>query len=180
MQVVNLGVQAYGSDQSLIALKKFISSFNTKMVVYTFIDEHVRRNNRQPPLFKLEGNKLVQLPYKSGKPLRVIEFLQNRLGLKYGWFPSDSKALTRRMVQEMKAVSTAHGAKFVMIDWRWEKDDSLDLFKGLNIDILDSLSSSPQGWEKMRNSWDGHPTPEANTHIAWLLLKYLEDHGLRS
>ena len=43
-QVINLGVQAYGTDQALIMLKRHIGQFNVRAVVYTFISEHVRRN----------------------------------------------------------------------------------------------------------------------------------------
>ena len=43
-QVVNLGVQGYGSDQALLALKKHLPKFNAKIVVYTFIENHILRN----------------------------------------------------------------------------------------------------------------------------------------
>ena len=43
-QMVNLGVQAFGSDQSLLALKRHWKKFNTKVVVYTFIEQHIMRN----------------------------------------------------------------------------------------------------------------------------------------
>jgi hypothetical protein len=80
----------------------------------------------------------------------------------------------------MKAVSEAHGAKFLMIVWRWDKEDSLELFKGMELDMIDTLSSSPPEWKTMKNPWDGHPTPRANTHVAQLLLKYFADKAAQS
>ena len=43
-QIVNLGVQGYGSDQTLLALKRYLPRFKTKIVVYTFIEDHILRN----------------------------------------------------------------------------------------------------------------------------------------
>src|SRR5204862_1895735 len=43
-QVVDLGVQAFGTDQSLLMLIRHIRRFNTKVVVYTFIDDPLLRN----------------------------------------------------------------------------------------------------------------------------------------
>jgi hypothetical protein len=43
-QVVNLGVEAYGTDQALLLLKRHFSRFDTKVVVYTFIGNHIERN----------------------------------------------------------------------------------------------------------------------------------------
>lgn len=43
-QIVNLGVQAFGTDQALLRLQRHFHEFNTKAVVYTFINDHVSRN----------------------------------------------------------------------------------------------------------------------------------------
>jgi len=50
IQAVNLGVQAYGTDQSLLALKRHAPRFDARAVVYTFLENrddghHVRNNN---------------------------------------------------------------------------------------------------------------------------------------
>jgi hypothetical protein len=48
LQPVNLGVQAYGTDQALLALERHLDRFNVKAVVYTFLefpyDGHAMRN----------------------------------------------------------------------------------------------------------------------------------------
>ena len=43
-QAVNLGVQGFGTDQSLLLLKRHFNKFNTIAVVYTFIEDHIVRN----------------------------------------------------------------------------------------------------------------------------------------
>lgn len=49
LQYVNLGVQAYGTDQSLLALRRHLPRFNAKTVVYTFLEDdedgHAVRNS---------------------------------------------------------------------------------------------------------------------------------------
>ena len=45
LQVVNLGVTGYGTDQPLFMVKRKLKKFNTKIVVYTFIYNHVERNS---------------------------------------------------------------------------------------------------------------------------------------
>lgn len=179
LQVVNLGVQGYGTDQTLLALKKYISRFNTTMVVYTFLDGHIRRNIRSEykPFFKLQGDQLVlkdaSSPGEIARYSRVIDSIRILLDAKFGWFLR-SKALTRRLVMEMKKVSEAHGAKFVVIHWMWnDKGDLKDIFKGMDLDVINTLDEAPPGWEKMVNPYDDHPIPEANLHVARLFLKYL-------
>src|SRR5712692_11950 len=44
LQVVNLGVQAYGTDQALLRLKREFKHFNTRVVVYVYIDDTDSRN----------------------------------------------------------------------------------------------------------------------------------------
>ena len=44
LQVVNLGVQAYGTDQSLLLLRGHLREFNAKVVVHTYTNDHSARN----------------------------------------------------------------------------------------------------------------------------------------
>jgi hypothetical protein len=185
LQVVNLGVQGYGTDQALIALKKFISRFNAKMVVYTFLDGHIQRNvsSDSKPFFKLEGDRLVlkdaSSPGEIAWSSRVIDCIRIFLDAKFGWFLR-SKALTRRLIMEMKKVSEAHGAKFIVIHWMWnDKGNLKDIFKGMDLDVINTLDEAPPGWEKMVNPYDDHPVSEANAHVARLFLKYLLDERSR-
>jgi len=43
-QVVNLCVEAYGTDQAWLRLQRYMYDFNTIAVVYTFLPDHVNRN----------------------------------------------------------------------------------------------------------------------------------------
>jgi len=183
-QVVNLGVQAYGTDQTLIALKKYISRFNTKLVVYTFMSAHVERNVSavSKPFFELVGDQLVlqkvfEPIHPSWVSSRVIGAIRIMLDSKFGWFLR-SKALTRRLVMEMKKVTEAHGAKFMVIQWLWNnKENTKDIFKGLDLDVINTLDGAPPGWGTMFNLYDAHPLPQANAHVAQLLLKRLAEEA---
>src|SRR5262249_31940558 len=45
LQAVNLGVQGYGTDQALLLLKRQFARWNVRAVVYTFLEDHVTRND---------------------------------------------------------------------------------------------------------------------------------------
>ena len=80
----------------------------------------------------------------------------------------------------MKKVSEAHGAKFVVIHWLWNKKCDLNIIKGMDLDVINTLDEAPPGWEKMINAYDDHPTSDANAHVARLFLKYLLDEHSRA
>ncbi len=75
IQAVNLGVEGYGTDQALLSLRRYIDRFQTRAVVYTFIADHVWRNDNydrrvyypdgnwpgSKPLFGLRGDGGVVL-----------------------------------------------------------------------------------------------------------------------
>ena len=87
-QVVNLGVEAYGTDQALLLLKRHFSKFNTKLVVYTFISNHIERNINYDrrmlfrharfvgtkPLFGLSDERTLYLRKKPRKYEELTEF----------------------------------------------------------------------------------------------------------
>lgn len=74
-EVVNLGVQGYGTDQSLALMKQLIDQIQPKYVVYTFITDHLNRNLNYDrrlhlkcfvfpgtkPLFSAVNGKLTQI-----------------------------------------------------------------------------------------------------------------------
>ena len=197
-QIVNLGVQGYGSDQALLALKRYLPRFNAKLVVYTFLEDHIIRNgnydrrmvhagSRFPgtkPLLKMDGGKLVlekpPVPYTGYRHSQLCDLLQMRLGGVLGWFPPKPVELTRRIIEEMKRVSEARGAHFMVIDWRWDgADRTPELFKGMDVDVLDTLPGAPQGWPQMKNAWDGHPDERASLYVAQLFIRYMKDRAAR-
>ena len=192
-QAVNLGVQAYGADQAYLALKKFLPVFNAKFVVYTFIAEHVLRVGNYDrrlllpdanfigtkPLFGLtEQNELRLLK----KPLRysdyhhsfLLDALTVKIGARLGAFPPFPKELTQRLMLEMNKASEARGARFLVLNWRWTPDEYEDIFHGLEVEKLDTLTNAPPRWEFMRMFQDGgHPNAAAGDHAARLIFEHL-------
>ena len=197
-QVVNLGVQGYGSDQALLALKRHLSKFNTNVVVYTFIEDHILRNGNYDrrmlvptarflgtkPQFTLNSNGEL---YMAKKPLLynryiqsyLIDFLKIRIGTLLKSFPPYPEELTKAIIQEMKKYSNEHGAHFVVINWRWSYDDYDALFNDLeDIDIIDTMKNAPEGWGQMRLLGGIHPNEESGDHVAQLLLDYFLENDL--
>ena len=131
LQVVNLGVQAYGTDQSLLMLKREMKKFNTKVVVYTYLDLHIERNENDDrrliiptgrflgtkPLFDLGRDGAL---YLSKKPVRYEEMaglrVMEALELFYTrWGPVPRKQLTRALIREMKQYVEENGATFLVV-----------------------------------------------------------------
>jgi len=192
-QVVNLGVQAFGTDQSLLMLMRYIKRFNTKVVVYTFIDDHVVRNATDDrrvlqvdanvvgtkPLFGVRPDGTLYLrkaPHRLSdhhSTPRLWELLQiawNRLG------PRPSIPLTRALVQEMRRVSEANGAAFLLVYWSglWTRPGlDASIFDSMNLDILDTDADAPADWRHWTIPGDGHPDARAHARVAQLLYQRL-------
>ena len=196
-QVVNLGVQGYGSDQALLALKKFLPKFNAEVVVYTFIEDHIRRNGvydrrflvpdakflGTKPFFALDrDNKLYQAKkpalYEDYLHSYVIDFLKMRIGGIFGLFPPFPEELTKAIIKEMKNYSNEHGARFIVLDWRWTENEYDGLFRDLDADVIDTMEDAPAGWDKMVLLRGTHPDARAGDHAVRLLLEYLRAEGL--
>jgi len=198
-QVVNFGVQGYGSDQSLISLKKHINKFNAKVVVYTFFNFHLRRNSNYDrrqiisgakflgtkPLFALNSERKLHLIKKPRlyedydySYSWLIDLFRISIGRKLGTFPPTSIELTKSIIQEMKKVSEENDAHFLVLDWRWSDNDRDEFLHDLDIDIIDTLESAPPGWSNMVLHKGVHPTAEATDHATSLLHKYFLNHGL--
>jgi len=196
-QTVNMGVQGYGSDQALLMLKKFLSRFNAKVVVYTFIEDHILRNGNYDrrmliPTAKFLGTKpklalnnkgelYIQkkpLLYKDYTHSYLLDFLKIRIGTLLGSFPPFPEELTKKIILEMKRYSNEHGAHFVVLNWRWSKDDYDKLFKGLDVDVIDTMENAPAGWENMVILKGVHPNADASAHVDELLLRYLYKNKL--
>lgn len=196
-QAVNLGVQGYGTDQSLITLKKFLPRFNTKVVVYDFSEDVVKRNGNYDrrmliptakflgtkPLFALDskGNLYLQKKpkrYEDYIDSYLLDLIKIKVGTLSGTFPPFPEELTKKLIMEMKRVSNGYGARFVVIDWRWTDHDYDRLLKDLDVDIIDTLEDAPEGWEKMVLFGGSHPDAQASDHVARLIWKYFNQKGL--
>jgi len=190
LQVVNLGVQAYGTDQSLLLLKRQFGKFNTKLVVYTFTSGEVTRNEiydrrvQQPyglfvgtkPTFTLRADGSVYLarPAVDFKHYSYWHLwaMYQMFELKYG--PKPDIRLTRALIKAMKDFSESHGAKFVVLDWY----DDQGFPWGLNVDVIRVTSNAPPGFDDWTIPGEAHPNARAHLYVAELLDKELK--GLTS
>jgi len=189
-QAVNLGVQAYGTDQSLLTLRKHLKSFDTKVVVYTFFGRHLYRNGLRDrrllipdarflgtkPLFALDsGGKPFlthrPVPYEDYTHSYVLDFLKMRLGPPLHLFPPFPADLTKALIREMNSICAENGATLIVLNWRWSKTDYND-FGDLGFLILDTLPNAPPGWAKMRIPLDTHPDAAACRFVADFLHEY--------
>jgi len=196
-QAVNLGVQAYGTDQSYLALTRYLHRFNTKAVVYTFIVLHVQRNGiydqrmlspraryvGTKPRFTLDrhGNlQLDRLPvtYDRYHTSYLRDFVTMRAGPLVGAFPPFPERLTARLIEAMRDSCAAAGVPFMVFHWRWKPTDYGALFEGLDVDRIDVLEGAPREWDKMFIPGDGHPDAAASAHAADLLLRHFRARGL--
>ena len=75
---------------------------------------------------------------------------------------------------EMNKESKARGARFLVLNWRWTPDEYEDIFHGLEVEKLDTLTDAPPRWEFMRMFQDGgHPNAAAGDHAARLIFEHL-------
>src|SRR5262249_3577319 len=94
----------------------------------------------------------------------------NRLG------PRPSIPLTRALVQEMRRVSEANGAAFVLVYWSglWTRPGlDASIFDSMNLDILDTGVDAPADWRNWTIPGDGHPDARAHARVAQLIHQKL-------
>jgi len=159
-EVLNLGVRAYGTDQSLLLLKYLGMAFQPDIVVYTFCINDIRDNAKRTgkPYFEIDDadtTRLVTRGYpvsyvgtegrRTAGPVWKYSLVYRTFGLavsKFGKLSSDGGTglpleehfeltpykvtyeeheaarwrVTRRLVGEMRAVASAGGAEFLVVE----------------------------------------------------------------
>jgi len=187
-QVVNLGVEAYGTDQALLLLKRHFGQYNTKAVVYTFLGDHINRNhNYDRRLFfrkaRFVGTKPLFIRDHSGnlhlkkKPVRYEDLHDFRIlaFLKFMWTkwgPAPSFDLTMALIKEMKTFVESQGATFVLVYWRDRDENNIlsSTVKGFTSNLVDIGANPPPGWSEWNSEWkipgDMHPSPQAHSRVA--------------
>ncbi len=186
-QIINAGVQAYGTDQSYLMLSKICNAFNIKYVVYTFIPGHLRRNINYDrrllypktkflgtkPLFKINNHGDLVL---SKKPIRYenyihsyfFDFLKIRIINKSHLFDMYSLDLTDRIIHRMDDFCKKNDARFILLNWGGEK-----YFNYNDIPTIHVYNRNlPSSWYSMIIPGDGHPDKKAHEYIARLLLNF--------
>lgn len=186
LQAVNFGVQGYGTDQSLLLLKRQFKNFNTKAVVYTFIPEHINRNAYDDrriihpsslflgtkPLFALAPDDSL---YLAKTPLEYKDLSYSHLWACFRvfsahWGPKPGFRLTRALIKEMRDYVESNGAKFVVVNWY--KDDEFPW--RLDLDVVRVGDNPPAEWPTWIIPGDGHPDPRAHAYAAGLLAEELK------
>ena len=187
MQVVNLGVQAYGTDQSLLALRRHIDRFNTRVVVYTFINMHIYRNGNYDrrmlyprahflgtkPLFGLDDRRELVL---KKKPLKYADYHHSWLWDackllhqdKMGGSPPYPVALTHVLIREIKTLCDKKSARFILLHWRISPHEPKQTLQGAGVPVIDLLDHIP-GLENLRIPGDAHPNARAHAAVARVL-----------
>ncbi len=195
-QAVNLGVQGFGTDQALLLLKRHFRRFNTKAVVYTFLPDHVYRNDvadrrlyllgaryaGTKPLFALTQAGAL---YLKERPVQSEQQQYSRIGAcfrilltRHG--PRPSLDLTRALVQEMRDFTTQNGARFLLVTWpegpaagrRAEMCRRAEgLFREMNIEVIAFGGNPPPTWRTWTLPGDLHPGPQGHHLIAQRILE---------
>jgi hypothetical protein len=190
VQAVNLGVQGYGTDQSLLFLEREIGRFDTRAVVYTFIADHIRRNDNYDrrvlypqgtwpgtkPLFGVRSDGGIFLRkrprrYADMHTLRLTQVAQLAWAR---WGPAPDTALTTALIREMKRLCDEKGVPLLVVSWAWvPRPGDHDVFKGTGVDLLNLGDSVPEGWRSWRIPGDGHPTVQGHDRAARLIVRRL-------
>ncbi len=197
-QVVNFGVQGYGTDQSLLLLKRHFKKFSTKVVVYTFNDQHPDRNrisdvrlfhrfNRflgTKPLFALKPGGTV---YLRKRPARYDAISYSRLWAciqiaMIRWGPKPGFDLTRALLHEMKDYVESNGATFIVMSWnQWSQQRPKSVaqdspFWGMDLKVIDADANPPPGWNNWKIPGDGHPDARGHAYVARLLVEAFKNN----
>jgi hypothetical protein len=186
LQVVNLGVQAYGTDQSLLLLKRQFKRFNTKLVVFVFTANQIGRNEvydrriqfpdglflGTKPMFALKRDGSLYLA-KTAVEFNRYSYSHLWAALKVmhtRWGPKPDIRLTRALIQEMKRYVESNGARFVVVDWY----DDQDFPWGLDVDLIRVGASLPPEWSDWIIPGETHPDARANLYASEFIAKELK------
>lgn len=193
-QVVNLGVQGYGTDQALLSLRRHLPRFrDVRAVVYTFIADHIERNANTDrrllfrrgrflgtkPRFALrEGGRLelTDTPYRF-KDRGTCHIWSTWLVYAQARGPRAPLDLTAALIREIGREATARGAAFATVHWRQSRpatERGVTLFdryfpRGDGVPIIDTGANAPDGWKDWIIPGDDHPTAAAHEHVARLI-----------
>ena len=198
VQVVNLGVQAYGTDQSLLRLEDQIDRFNVAAVIYTFIESHVLRNANDDrrllipggtflgtkPVFGLRADGSLYLQKQAA---RYEDTFQSSLvnWIRLWWLqkgPPPRPELTLALLLRMQAVTESHGGRFIVMLWRQRQvpvgTPYRNPLRSLSLSFVDTGVDAPRDWAGWVIPGDGHPDPRAHARAAELLRTKLAELGV--
>jgi hypothetical protein len=191
VQAVNLGVEGYGTDQALLSLHRYIDRFETRAVVYTFIADHVWRNDNYDrrvyypdgnwpgakPLFGVDekGEVYLKKPAARVRDLPDIHLLQVAQVAWTRWGPRPDAQLTTALIRELKRYCDAKGVRLLVVYWSFAPSDPsrLAALRGTGAEVLDLSAGAPPEWSGWVIPGDFHPTPRAHDRAARLIAARL-------
>ncbi len=197
--VVNLGVQGFGTDQSWLLFERHADAFDVKAVVYTFISDHVARNdNHDRRLLFRQGRFLGTKPRfrltddggleQIHRPIRYEDYPYSRVlaAMQLSFIhrgPAPSIPLTRALIRAIDDAASRRGARFLAVHFHQARPSSArgDLvFDGLDgFPIVDTRTDAPADWPKWIIPGDDHPTPRAHARVATMITAALSRLGIR-
>jgi len=197
--VVNLGVQGYGTDQSWLMLKRHAAEFDLKAVVYTFIADHVARNDNHDRRLLYRGARFLGTKphfraYSNGnlaqihRPTRYEDYSYSRLLaiLQLSFIdrgPGPSIPLTRALIRAIDHTAMSHGARFVAVNFAQghpNADRGDRVFAGLDgFPVVDMRDNAPPDWSTWVLQGDEHPAPRAHARAADKIVAALAEIGIR-
>jgi hypothetical protein len=186
IQAVNLGVEGYGTDQALLSLQRYIDRFQTRAVVYTFIADHVWRNDNydrrvyypdgnwpgSKPLFGLRADSGVVLrkPAVPVAQLGGLHLVQAARVAWTRWGPRPDSRLTAALVREMDRYCKAKGVRLLVVYWSFAQGGThLAMLRDTGAEVLDLTAGAPPDWGTWVIPGDYHPTPRAHDRAARLI-----------
>ena len=192
-EVLNYGINGYGTYQSLLLLERQLrTTKNVSTVNYVMITHHIDRNVAPPSwansLSNYSASGSVQIPYVSldnegaivrHPPLaytrvpfshtfaflRLIE--KNLLNYKKSYSEEEKQAILLMLINQMKKLSDAHGASFQVIGLGLT-DEVVNLLKENEIAIV---ACPYDDSEEMRVKGEGHPNEKMNAIWASYILE---------
>lgn len=185
IQMINLGVQGYGTDQAFLYLQRAIKKYKPMAVVFLYAWDQPERNNNYnrndyfkcskviatKPRFTIRGNKLHLI----NRP-KLIEIKGSRLlvfftrlieKIKKTLLDRQKYEITRQLLTEIKKLGSDNSADTFFLNYQSQMIGSLndwypgDEFFILNLD--EYLPSDPIYWV---NPKDSHPNELAHKKIA--------------
>lgn len=183
LQFVNLGVQAYGTDQIYLSLKNHLEKFkNVRHIIYGYLENHLIRNNNYDrrvlypharflgtkPLFKVneKGNLyLSKTPkkFKDYSPSRIVSFYKTYISK-----VRPNYIVTKKLVSAIHDEAKKIGANFSILEFSKYFTEHKGITK---IDVTEITKNKNK--HKYAIKYDGHPNKLANKYITNTLRKHL-------
>jgi hypothetical protein len=203
VRVENLGVDGYGTYQSLLALRGLRDREGAPpdLVVYGFIGDHERRNVATfrwirylrtsealylvPPHATLEGDRLVEHPlsFVEAWPLEahsswLTVLHELALHWRYRGREGTRREATRRLIGEMDAAARAMGSRFLVALLDNVPEGTQAALAERGVDFVDCSNPDSRTDPTLRVGGVGHPSPKLHEEWAACLARALAQRGL--